>query len=136
MDSKFSGFELDELRVLQRVFREAKFCLAHDDTEIIDSPRVAVLFDSLMSELIAKDALNNGEKVKHEWLEWLDMDDERRAEYKAAAIHVQNHAPWRTYSESERREYLKVVFCPFVLSDELTKQIIMQAHVFHHLSNQ
>jgi hypothetical protein len=44
MDHIFVVDDLGELLALQRVFREAKFCLEPDDVEISDSPVVARLF--------------------------------------------------------------------------------------------
>ena len=40
--------DIVELRVMQRVFREAKFCALADDDEISDSPIVNELFKRLL----------------------------------------------------------------------------------------
>ncbi len=59
--------DLTDLRVLQRVFREAKFCPIPDDLEISDSPWVARLFCQLMDALIAADVAKNGEEQRERW---------------------------------------------------------------------
>lgn len=119
---------LQELRVMQRIFREAKFCTVADDDEISDSPIVAMLFSRLMSVLIAAEVEAVGESARQSWEAWLLMDNPLRSEWCAARLRAQKHLVWGTMTESERDDYVKVLFSPFVLSDAAIKRFTAEVN--------
>ncbi len=130
MSNRFTLFDLQSLNDLQRVFREAKFCRLADDEEITDSPRVAALYEELMTELIAKDIAANGEDKGGNWLRWL-MITEKRDEWKVALERVHAHSAWRTYSVEQKADYVKVLLSPFTLTEEAVAHFIAQSDAHH-----
>ena len=109
--------DVDELFALHRAFREAKFCIEPDDTEVSDSPVVARLFERLMEVLITAEVDREGETARQRWEQWLALD-ESRDEWAAATSRAKNELACHDFSAAERREYVAVLLMPFRLSPE------------------
>ena len=62
--NSFVVSDLKELLVMQRVFREAKFCKLADDDEVSSSPLVNELFGRLLDALISKEVEQEGERAR------------------------------------------------------------------------
>jgi hypothetical protein len=120
----FTVSDLHELRVMQRVFREAKFCVESDDDEISSSPVVAKLFTQLIDALISTQVEVEGEGARERWTKWLDMSDMSRSEWTAALNRAKNDIHWPNRSDEERMEYSKILLSPFVLSEERLRDFI------------
>jgi hypothetical protein len=120
----FAVNDLHELRVMQRVFREAKFCTESNDDEISSSPVVAKLFTRLMNALIDAEVEVRGEKSRENWTQWLDMSDMSRDEWTAALNRAKKDVHWPSRSTEERIEYSKILFSPFVLSEEKLMEFV------------
>ena len=117
MTSRFAGFDARELRLMQRVFREAKFCIAADDEEVSDSPWVAALFEELLEQLIAADGATNGNAARR-WADWRAID-ETRDEWRVAIQRVRNSKRWSMLvTEPERIEYVETLLRPFTVTHE------------------
>ena len=114
---------LKDLRVLQRIFREAKFSKDADDLEISPSPLVASLFQKLMDALIAEDILQNGQDAGTRWHEWLEINDSRD-EWEAALNRAKNSPYWYTFTEAERIDFVITIFSPFIISSDLIQRFI------------
>ncbi len=115
--------DVDELFALHRAFREAKFCIEPDDTEVSDSPVVARLFERLMEVLITAEVDREGETARQRWEQWLALD-ESRDEWAAATSRAKNELAWHDFSDAERREYVTVLLSPFRLSPETMERFI------------
>jgi hypothetical protein len=109
--------DLGELLALQRVFREAKFCIEPDDVEVSDSPLVAKMFERLMATLIDHEVARDGESARQRWMKWLAID-ESRDEWHAAVRRARADDRWTTFSDNERSRYIKVLLSPFTLTPE------------------
>lgn len=120
----FTVSNLHELRVMQRVFREAKFCVESDDDEISSSPVVAKLFTQLIDALISTQVEVEGEGARERWTKWLDMSDMSRSEWTAALNRAKSDIHWPNRSDEERMEYSKILLSPFVLSEERLRDFI------------
>jgi hypothetical protein len=120
----FQVDSLTELRVLQRVFREAKFCKEADDEEVSASPLVSELFERLMTVLIEAQVRSDGEIAREKWKKWLTMTDSSRDEWLAVRDRARRHPHWLNWTKSERRDYASLLFRPFVL-DEKTLEIFV-----------
>ncbi len=121
------GFIVDnltELRALQRVFREAKFCTEPDDKDIAGSPIVAQLFERLMEVLIEQQVTREGDEARRRWNAWLQIDDSRD-EWFAAIRRAKADVRWDRFTESERANYVKILLSPFVLSREMYEKFIV-----------
>ena len=116
--------EFHELIAMQRVFREAKFCTEEDDEEISDSPIVAAMFSRLMEALIDTEVGLDGEPARAGWRNWLMMTDTSRNEWSAAIRRAQKKVAWQQWSDEKRKEYVKILFDPFVLSSEMMSRFI------------
>lgn len=114
---------LAELLALQRVFREAKFCIEPDDVEVADSPVVARMFERLIDVLVANDVERGGEDARLRWAQWLAID-ESRDEWAAAIRRVRADARWTTFSADERTEYVSLLLSPFTLTPELINRFV------------
>ena len=124
MTSKpFMVADLNELLALHRVFREAKFCTEPDDTEISDSPIVERLFRQLMEAIVAAEVEREGESARQKWKQWLAID-ESRDEWSAGVMRATRETAWSAFSEKERREYVSLLMCPFVLDEDVMKRFI------------
>ena len=123
-DKIFAVSNLQELRVMQRVFREAKFCLEADDEEISASPIVAKLFTQLMNVLIAIETETEADSARRGWTKWLDMSDSSRDEWTAALKRAKSNVQWPAWSQIERLEYSKTLFSPFVLTEERLRDFV------------
>jgi hypothetical protein len=113
----------DELLTLQRVFREAKFCAEPDDAEVSDSPIVAKMFERLMTTLIARDVMRDGESARQRWMDWLAID-ESRDEWHAAVRRARANDRWATFSDEERNSYIQLILSPFVVSPEISERFV------------
>lgn len=119
---KIKSFQVDslkDLRVLQRVFREAKFCKEADDDEVSASPLVADLFERLMAALIEAQVESEGEVARQKWEKWLVMADNSRDEWLAVRDRAQRNPHWLSWTESEKRDYASLLFRPFVLDKKM-----------------
>jgi hypothetical protein len=132
MKNRFSSFSLTELDAIQRVFREAKFCLVADDDEVSPSPRVAVLYEELITALVETDCKENGEQQRTRWQSWLLLSEERD-EWRIALQRIKAHSEWRTYGQPQRSVYARTVLSPFQLNDEVLMQFISQANLTHNI---
>lgn len=117
----FTVDTLTELLVLQRVFREAKFCTEPDDTEISDSPIVANLFERLMTALVAEQVARDGEDAAHRWVWWRAID-ESRDEWAAALRRAKAAPRWPSLSDDERAEYIRLLLSPFTVSPDIIQR--------------
>lgn len=124
----FEVVDIQELRVMQRIFREAKFCIVADDDEISDSPIVAKLFSRLMTALIEAEVEIDGERARQSWEKWLLMDNPLRSEWSAALLRAQKNIAWHKMNEFEQIEYVKILFSPFVLSVDAIRQFIAEVN--------
>jgi hypothetical protein len=124
----FEVSDLHELRVMQRVFREAKFCTVADDDEISDSPIVASLFSRLLAVLVEAEVEIDGENARQSWDRWLMMDNPSRNEWTSARLRAQENHMWDTMPESEKITYVKILFSPFVLSDDAIRQFVTEVN--------
>lgn len=115
-----------ELRALQRVFREAKFCTVADDEEISTSPIVAAMFDRVMDALIESCVQLEGESARARWLNWLNMTSPERDEWSAASSRARKNELWPTWTDREQVEYVALLFRPFKLDDSSLKQFISE----------
>ncbi|MFI4954841.1 MAG: hypothetical protein ACHP9Y_02900 [Gammaproteobacteria bacterium] len=113
----FEVSSLSELLVMHRIFREAKFCLEPDDTEISASPIVAKLYLRLMDALISSDAALNGESAQQRWNEWLTIS-ESRAEWRVAIGRAKMEQEWSKWSYQEKSDYVSDLLSPFIITKE------------------
>ena len=115
-----------ELMVMQRVFREAKFCTVPDDDEISDSDIVASMFSRLINVLIevVVEVEARGESGRADWQAWLKMDNPRRSEWGAARLRAKRKKSWPLMSDMERTEYVRLLFSPFILSQKEIDQFV------------
>ena len=125
----FQVNSLKELRVLQRVFREAKFCKQADDDEVSESPLVAELFGRLMTVLIEAQVESEGEIARLKWEKWLVVEDSSRDEWLAVRDRAQKNPLWSSWTEGERRDYVKTLFSPFVLEDKTLETFISEVTI-------
>lgn len=109
--------DIVELRVMHRVFREAKFCTEADDLEISDSPIVARMFERLIATLLAQEVALEGEVARQSWMRWLAID-ESRDEWAAAIRRARVEKQWPTFSNADRTNYVRVLLSPFTASSE------------------
>ncbi|GLK89769.1 hypothetical protein [Pseudomonas turukhanskensis] len=116
--------DMRELMVMQRVFREAKFCTVPDDDEISDSDIVAALFSRLMNALIEVEVEVMGESARADWQAWLTMDDPMRSEWSAVRLRAQRKKTWPVMSDMERNEYVRLLFAPFIMSQKEIDQFV------------
>ena len=116
--------DIVELRVMQRVFREAKFCALADDDEISDSPIVNELFKRLLDALINKCVELDGLEERERWHRWLTMDDPARDEWGAVRDRALRHDKWALWTREEKVDYLRLLCCPFVARDDLISRIV------------
>lgn len=123
MSKTFVVNDLAELLALQRVFREAKFCIEPDDVEVADSPVVARMFERLIEVLVANDVERGGEDARLRWAQWLAID-ESRDEWAAAIRRASADARWATFSADERTEYVSLLLSPFTLTPELINRFV------------
>ncbi len=126
--NQFSVSNYQELRALQRVFREAKFCKKSDDDEIATSPIVAALFIRLMDALIETQVNLEGEGARKKWTRWLAMDDPSRDEWQSAKARAQKNDQWAGWEKGEKVAYVKILFSPFVLDDSFVDQFILDVN--------
>jgi hypothetical protein len=117
--------EFRELLVMQRVFREAKFCTEADDDEISDSPIVAELFNRLMEALVEAEVELDGEIGREKWKAWLAIDGSRD-EWSAALRRARSNVSWPKWTNEKKSEYVKILLSPFVLSEATRKQFISE----------
>lgn len=115
--------DLVELRVMQRVFREAKFCTEADDLEISDSPIVARMFERLIATLMAQEVALEGEVARQSWMRWLAID-ESRDEWAAAIRRARVEKQWLTFSNTDRTDYVRVLLSPFTASPETIEKFV------------
>lgn len=115
-----------ELRVMQRIFREAKFCREADDDEIATSPIVADLFERLLDALISTQVERDGEVARVKWENWLSMEDASRDEWGAAFRRAVRYESWDKLTSSEKIKYVEVLFRPFLLKDDLVFRFIAE----------
>lgn len=115
-----------ELRALQRVFREAKFCPEAGDDEITNSPIVAAMFARLMDALIATESAREGSRAKERWETWLEMDNPLREEWSAVRRRIEKNIQWPRLGAEEKQAHIKLLFQPFRISDERVKELIEQ----------
>jgi hypothetical protein len=115
--------DLVELRVMHRVFREAKFCTEADDLEISDSPIVARMFERLIKTLVARSVERDGEVAAKQWERWLAID-ESRDEWAAAIRRATLEKQWLTFASTDREDYVKVLLSPFTLSPETIEKFV------------
>lgn len=109
---------------MQRVFREAKFCIEADDEEISDSPIVANLFCRLMDALIETEVLQDGELARSRWEKWLEMTNVERDECRAVRRRINKNANWEKWTEDRKIEHLRVLFSPFIISDDFARHFL------------
>jgi len=109
--------DIVELRVMHRVFREAKFCTEADDLEISDSPIVARMFARLIATLMAQEVALEGEVARQSWMRWLAID-ESRDEWAAAIRRARVEKQWLTFSNTDRTNYVRVLLSPFTASPD------------------
>jgi len=112
-----------ELLALQRVFREAKFCIEPDDLEISDSPIVSRMFQRLMDALIASEVEREGEHARQRWMQWLVID-ESRDEWQAAIRRARAEDRWSKFSRDERISYVRLLLSPFTVSADAIDHFI------------
>lgn len=112
--------------MLQRVFREAKFCKLADDDEVSESPLVAELFGRLMTALIEAQVESEGEIARLKWEKWLEMEDSSRDEWLAVRDRAQRNPLWPNWTEGEKRVYVKTLFSPFVLDDKTLETFVSE----------
>ncbi|MGO4550254.1 hypothetical protein AB4059_04015 [Lysobacter sp. 2RAF19] len=126
MTSKpFLVHDVQELRTMQRVFREAKFCTEADDDEVSESPTVARLFERLMASLIDAEVAISGDSARDEWNKWLLMTDSSRDEWAAALGRARKNRMWQTWTEKEKKACIRTLFSPFVLSDSMVDSFLV-----------
>lgn len=123
--NRFIVEDFDELIALQRVFREAKFCVEPDDVEISDSPIVARMFKRLVDALMAEEVARDGEIARQNWQRWL-MIDESRDEWAAAVRRARGDVRWEAFSEEERTNYVSILLSPFVLTSDALARFISE----------
>jgi hypothetical protein len=131
----FEVSDVYELRVMQRIFREAKFCTVADDDEISDSPIVASLFSRLMAALIEAEVAVGGENVRQSWDRWLIMDNPLRQEWTSARKRAQENQMWHTMTEPEKLAYIELLFSPFMLPDNAKKQFLTEVNNLNTANN-
>jgi hypothetical protein len=124
MNDSFVVDDLRELAVLQRVFREAKFCTEPDDVEVSASPIVANLYQRVIEALVVKEVALQGEIARQRWTQWLTID-ESRDEWRAATRRAILEERWHTFSDEECEEYVRLLFSPFAISAEMVKRFIV-----------
>ncbi len=124
MNNPFVVENLSELFALQRVFREAKFCVEPDDVEVADSPVVAKLFQRLIATLVAHEIERDGEGARQRWAEWLAID-ESLDEWGASIRRARTNTLWDTFSVDERKEYVKLLLSPFTLTPDGVDRFIL-----------
>lgn len=120
---RFVVADFNELMVLHRVFREAKFCTEPDDTEISDSPIVARLFRQLLGVIVATEVEREGESACQKWRQWLAID-ESRDEWSAGVTRAKRETAWSGLSDQERRAYVTLLMSPFVLDEDAMERFI------------
>ncbi len=135
---------------MQRIMREAKFCIAENDTEISTSPIVSQLFKRLMDALIEAEVELDGEEARTRWLRWLNLDDPRRddqhqlrlrqhfardhhfllvaageqADTQVAVGRAANDGRWEKFTDQEKRDFSENVLCPFTMAPDLLNEFI------------
>ncbi len=109
---------------MQRIMREAKFCIAENDTEISTSPIVSQLFKRLMDALIEAEVELDGEEARTRWLRWLNLDDPRRDEWQVAVGRAANDGRWEKFTDQEKRDFSENVLCPFTMAPDLLNEFI------------
>ncbi len=112
-----------ELRALMRVFREAKFCLVPDDTEVSESPIVARMFKNVIENLIEIESSGGNIAAKERWERWLTID-ENRDEWTAATNRAITSINWPTMTLSDRENYVAILLSPFNVSNELVSKFV------------
>jgi hypothetical protein len=122
-----------DLQVLQRVFREAKFCNEANDDEVSASPIVADLYLRLVDVLIEADVAEFGEHVRVNWANWLQMDPSRD-EWNSAMRRACSEEKWLAWTFEERLSHTRLLLSPFVISSELELQFINEVttHIAAH----
>ncbi|NVD69552.1 hypothetical protein HUX88_03140 [Duganella sp. BJB1802] len=125
MDSKsFVVLDYYELIALQRVFREAKFCLKASDEDISASPIVAKLFERALDVLIDVEVGRKGPAAAEDWSKWKKIDPSRE-EWMVAHERATKERDWQLWSYSDKLEYVRVLFSPFEISEQLAEEFII-----------
>lgn len=124
MNNGFFVNDLFELRVMQRIFREAKFNFDPDDTELQTAPVVVALFERLIESLIAASVAKDGEQERAGWMQWLEVDSTRN-EFWASVRFAQMSAEWNSADSTKRRELALAILGPFKVSEGVLHEFFM-----------
>jgi hypothetical protein len=122
--NSFVVSDLKELRVMQRVFREAKFCKLADDDEVSSSPIVGELFARLLDALISTQVAQEGERARDKWTKWLTMDDPSRDEWATVRERALCNEKWSSWTRDEKISHTRLLFYPFRVSDDLVNRFV------------
>ncbi len=112
-----------ELMALHRVIMEAKFSIDPNDLEIQLSPMVAKIADQVVEVLIEMEVIKEGESSRLKWQEWREISPDRR-EYQIVQTKIKSEVLWKTWSFNEQKTYVRNLFSPFQISDELISELV------------
>ena len=125
---EFSVSDHYELMALHRVIMEAKFAEDPNDPCIQGSPLVSAIADRVVESLIEMDINKYGEDSHLRWQEWRKVDLERR-EYKIIKTKLQSKDSLKNLDSDGYSEYVKCLFSPLQISDELIDQLLISAKI-------
>ena len=109
----------DEARALLRALTAAKFAEQPYDMDVLTSRLVARIANELSQVVREEDEKQWGAIGRQNWATWYWLSPERR-EWEVALKHGASlcGAKWKDFSTERRTELVKLLVCPFGLTDE------------------
>lgn len=132
-NGRFETNDLSELRALQRVFREAKFSLDPDDSELSTSPVVNAMFCRVMEELVAAQS-EEDPAAEERWNAWLRLSS-NRDEWIASVKRAAMLPHWLNFNASTKLKMMKEVICPFNASESQIQELIEEADAVSRMAS-
>lgn len=87
------------------------------------SPVVAILFERAFDALIDAEKAHKGHSAIESWAKWRKSDPSRE-ERGVAQMRAAKEHDWAKRNYSHKFVYVKVLFSPFEISEELKKEFI------------
>lgn len=117
----------DEARALLRALTAAKFTGQPYDMDVLASRLVARIANELSQVVKEEDEKQWGAIGRQNWATWYWLNPERR-EWEIALKHGASlcGGKWKNFSAERRAELVKLLVCPFGLTDEFQSRFMSE----------
>lgn len=112
-----------ELLALHRALMEARYCDIANDLDVSVSPILARMHRDVVAAIIKAES-DEGLEVAA-WFKWLEMRVERR-EWAVSLGRARDSSRWGKLHGDERREFVRDLLSPFLLTPELVDLFIQE----------